>query len=1115
MAKQDWTHSGYHAAVPGGLTSAGRTVTALSVGIVAAAIMWLSTPLHADEVDDVIEALKPSPVDYPVWAGSLLKAAEDLKDQPATQVRLWAKAYELGLKRPNGYPKAIQAARSLCKAQGDQKYQWQQNLLTSLRFSLRAADKASKATAGKALLGEVIAIADGRVSDGEPAKAVGLYAEAANLVKAYAPDQFGQVALKRKDATQQMGLQAKTKRLEAAVKANPKNVPFREALIQLLVVERGQLDVAAGLLTPEVSETLRKCVPLAAKGVLEIARADCLTLGEWYESISKNATMRGKRRGLHQAKACYQRLIEGDLPAVKKILVEAKLARIDKALAEIGKSTVTPKNGTQTKLGSAKELTLTLASGVTMKLVRIPLGKFIMGSPATEKNRDGDEAPRREVTISGPFYMGVTEVTRGQFSAFVSDSGHKTDAEKEGWCCVWDGEKWSRRRGACWRSPGFVQTDDHPVVCVSYNDAVAFCQWLSRKAGKRVELPTEAQWEYACRAGTKTAYQWGNDPGDGKGWCNGPDQTAKHEFSGWAAFSWPDGYVYTSPVSRFRANGWGLYDMHGNVWEWCRDWHASYAGAKTVDPSGPATGRHRVIRGGGWSAKPWHCRSATRKCRLPGIPDGYLGFRVAWSLQVYKVPAELGKTPAAPAGWVDLLGKKGMLTASKATAVRDGVRIGRLTTTQAVAVPFTAEFVAKTDSTNIRFAYGRRGIVILNWEVRPDELRIHDFATGRKRGFRGLGQVPANQFVTVLLDVSDTQMMVSVDGRARVRVSGAYKGLAQKLAIHSDIGSSVTVKSFRIRRPSGKKPSARPGVARVAPKGAVELKCIVADDRAIGGPGVLVWVPEKVTVPKDITLTIRPGTTLKFDSLSGMEIAGQLVAKGTKEAPIVFRAADSKCGWEGLLMKTSPARGALDWCVVTCARVGISSPASRLTVSHSAFVTNVIGMRLNGLTVIEDTAVMNSVGAGVLAIEGSRGRDTFAGCTLSGNGGAGYHGTHKGFPKMDRCVISNNLGGGLHGDNMFNRGSARVTNSNIFDNKRFDVYLQRGNGYTWSNVYVGKTSSAILAKDPTKTVPNIVDARKTGRKDAGIVLIRNVPVQLVADAGASAAVLKMAAPFTK
>jgi len=168
---------------------------------------------------------------------------------------------------------------------------------------------------------------------------------------------------------------------------------------------------------------------------------------------------------------------------------------------------------------------------------------------------------------------------------------------------------------------------------VSWNDARAFCDWLSKKTGKTVVLPTEAQWEYACRAGTQTAYPWGDNPDDGKGWANGADQSFKKMFPNAPAaakfFSWDDGFVFTSPVASFKANTFGLYDMIGNALQWCQDRYGDYEKAAATDPTGADTGGLRVLRGGSWSNGPGYCRSAGRRWNPPGARGGGIGFRVA------------------------------------------------------------------------------------------------------------------------------------------------------------------------------------------------------------------------------------------------------------------------------------------------------------------------------------------------------------------------------------------------------------------------------------------------------------------------------------------------------
>jgi formylglycine-generating enzyme required for sulfatase activity len=268
-----------------------------------------------------------------------------------------------------------------------------------------------------------------------------------------------------------------------------------------------------------------------------------------------------------------------------------------------------------------------------MKFAWCPAGSFQMGSPASEVGRDDDEL-QHTVWLSEGFWLGQTEVTRGQFSRFVSAKGYVTECERDGKGGYgFDSEgNWLQRPVYTWRNAGFSQTDDHPVVNVSWNDAAAFCEWLSRTEGKRFRLPTEAEWEYACRAGTNSAYYNGNDPESLTQVGNVADSTAKKKHPEYSAVSTNDGYVYTCPVGLFRANSLNLFDMHGNLFEWCSDWYAGYdVVAELSDPQGPSDGTHKVRRGGGWGNQAWSCRSAVRRRSVSSDRGTGLGFRVLLS----------------------------------------------------------------------------------------------------------------------------------------------------------------------------------------------------------------------------------------------------------------------------------------------------------------------------------------------------------------------------------------------------------------------------------------------------------------------------------------------------
>ncbi len=311
-----------------------------------------------------------------------------------------------------------------------------------------------------------------------------------------------------------------------------------------------------------------------------------------------------------------------------------------------------------------------------VKFVRIPAGEYVRGfsredgrerafklahlySTAQEFNA---EQPAHRVKISRPFDLAATEVTVGQFREFVEATGHVTDAEKNGGALgfVADSKSYVDRFKAnpavTWKSPGFEQSDDRPVVCVSFRDAEAFCAWLTKKEGKRCRLPTEAEWEYACRAGLKDWYSWGRDPDLAYAHANVADGALEAAHPKTTSFQRAvklkpgdgDGVVYTAKAGRFRPNGWGLHDMHGNVWEWCQDKYQQDVYERLLDgvsrqdrpkflvtdPQGPETtdqhefGDWRVLRGGSWFTAPMATRCSMRCYAEAGDAACYTGFRV-------------------------------------------------------------------------------------------------------------------------------------------------------------------------------------------------------------------------------------------------------------------------------------------------------------------------------------------------------------------------------------------------------------------------------------------------------------------------------------------------------
>jgi formylglycine-generating enzyme required for sulfatase activity len=279
------------------------------------------------------------------------------------------------------------------------------------------------------------------------------------------------------------------------------------------------------------------------------------------------------------------------------------------------------------------------------EMVTLPAGRFAMGSALDIDARKAVEVPVHEVRVGPNIALARAPVTRREFSAFVDATGYLTDAERKlhGRGCRGSITPAARAEASMltgWREPGFTQDDDHPVVCVSWNDAKAYTEWLSRSTGKRYRLPSEAEWEYATRAGSKAKRFWGDDPSDACEYANVADQRlsdALSDAAGHNANTCSDGYPYTAPVKRFKPNAFGLYDMLGNVGQWTDDcWHENYMGAPSDArawgaENGGDCARH-AVRGGGWSSSPGGVRSAVRVAASAVARSDNRGFRLVRDL---------------------------------------------------------------------------------------------------------------------------------------------------------------------------------------------------------------------------------------------------------------------------------------------------------------------------------------------------------------------------------------------------------------------------------------------------------------------------------------------------
>ncbi len=272
------------------------------------------------------------------------------------------------------------------------------------------------------------------------------------------------------------------------------------------------------------------------------------------------------------------------------------------------------------------------------EMVVVPAGTFVMGTPSARRSRGvaGAEPDAVTIELPGAFALGRHEVTRGEFARFIADSGHEPAAG----CRVWDPalSRFSEDARRNWQDPATPAspTDDQPASCVSFADAQAYVQWLAAKTGAPYRLPSEAEWEYAARAGSRTLRPWGDDPESGCDSANTYDLVAEASYRlGWPAAACRDGFPDLAPVGSFGANAFGLHDLIGNVREWVQDCAtASYAGRPRDARAWEWLGGcgERIQRGGSWLTPPAESRSAYRAGAPAGEHAGDTGFRVARGL---------------------------------------------------------------------------------------------------------------------------------------------------------------------------------------------------------------------------------------------------------------------------------------------------------------------------------------------------------------------------------------------------------------------------------------------------------------------------------------------------
>jgi formylglycine-generating enzyme required for sulfatase activity len=261
------------------------------------------------------------------------------------------------------------------------------------------------------------------------------------------------------------------------------------------------------------------------------------------------------------------------------------------------------------------------------EMVAIPAGSFTMGSPSGERGRQSNEGPQTKISIRG-FQMGKYPVTRGQFDEFVKATGYKP--ARRCYADLAGNGNFSQTSKASYLNTGFPQTDSDPVVCVSWNDAAAYAQWLAQGTGKAYRLPSEAEWEYAARAGATGSRYWGDDADDACEYANAADKAATRKYRNWNVIDCDDGATFTSPVGKYKPNKFGLYDMLGNVKELVGGCYSdSLSTIPTDGSSGSLDCDQYALRGSSWESIPDVMRLADRQHADPDEAGIHFGFRVA------------------------------------------------------------------------------------------------------------------------------------------------------------------------------------------------------------------------------------------------------------------------------------------------------------------------------------------------------------------------------------------------------------------------------------------------------------------------------------------------------
>ena len=557
------------------------------------------------EIRDIFkdDYAKASPADKAALANRLIQQAADSKDDLAARYVLLREASALAAQ-------AGDAATTLKALTEMGKVYNVDAMAVKLDALAKASSAAATPDAQKSLAEQYLVLIDEAAAADNydaamraagPAEAAARRGQDAALVT--------RVQTRAKEVRDLQGESAKAKAAKQTLAQKPDDPAANLLVGRFLCFSKADWDNGLPLLAKCSLPTLKT---LAAKDLAQPAEAaGQVEVGDGWWDMSEKET--GK-----EAKAAFQARARFWYGKAQPALTGLAKTKIEKRLAAVP------------ALDAGKTLSIHLGGGVRMELVLVPAGEFMMG----DDSGGAEERPAHKVKISKPFYMGKYKVTVAQFRAFADATKYVSEAEKSnGGSSVKDG-KWQTLNGISWRTPGFKQEDNHPACVITWHDAQEFCRWVGKLTGRKVCLPTEAQWEYAARGPKSPKYPWG-DKWDGTK-ANHADVTWRKSpaaVQDWGSSDDNDGFAWTAPVGSYKnsASWCGAYDMAGNAWERLEDFFNDtyYQESPAVDPKGPATGEARVLRGGSWNHGAGGCRAAGRHRHDPGSRDAGVGFRVA------------------------------------------------------------------------------------------------------------------------------------------------------------------------------------------------------------------------------------------------------------------------------------------------------------------------------------------------------------------------------------------------------------------------------------------------------------------------------------------------------